>query len=79
MARKIEPAALTNNTHHTPFVSIGKYASYSSTQEPYNPSPLVVSIKTTVKWTNDDFVHHTVTEGQAASKKFLILFYNRQI
>jgi plastocyanin len=29
---------------------------------PYNPSPLTVPKGTAVKWTNNDFTPHTVTE-----------------
>ena len=44
-------------------VSIVKGASNPSATEPYNPSPLTVSIGTTVTWTNNDNTGHTVTEG----------------
>jgi glucose/arabinose dehydrogenase/plastocyanin len=52
-------------TYNTPFVSIVKDASDSSTQKPYDPSLLNVTTGTTVKWTNNDSVPHTVTEGTA--------------
>lgn len=44
-------------------VSIVKGASSPSITEPYNPSPLNVSVGTTVTWTNHDSTGHTVTEG----------------
>jgi plastocyanin len=44
-------------------ISIVKGASNPSTAEPYNPSPLTVSVGTTVIWTNNDSTGHTVTEG----------------
>jgi plastocyanin len=44
-------------------VSIIKGASNPSTTEPYNPSPLTISVGTTVTWTNNDNTGHTVTEG----------------
>jgi plastocyanin len=44
-------------------VSIVKGASNPSATESYNPSPLTVSIGTTVTWTNNDNTGHTVTEG----------------
>jgi plastocyanin len=47
----------------TSSVSIIKGASNPSTTEPYNPSPLTVSVGTTVVWTNNDNTGHTVTEG----------------
>jgi plastocyanin len=47
----------------TSSVLIIKGASNPSTTEPYNPSPLVVSVGTTVVWTNNDNTGHTVTEG----------------
>ena len=52
-----------NSTNHTSFVSIVRYASDSSTQEPYNPSSLNVAPGTTVRWINNDTVPHTVTEA----------------
>jgi glucose/arabinose dehydrogenase/plastocyanin len=60
-------ATMKNGTYNSPFVSIVKYASDSSTLKPYNPSLLNVAVGTTVKWTNDDSVPHTVTEGAAAT------------
>ncbi len=50
-----------------PFVSIVKFASDASTLKPYLPSPLNIAAATTVKWTNNDSVPHTVTEGAAAT------------
>jgi plastocyanin len=47
----------------TTSVSIVKGASNPSTKEPYNPSPLSVTVGTTVTWTNNDNTGHTVTEG----------------
>jgi plastocyanin len=44
-------------------ISIVKGASNPTTAEPYNPSPLTVSLGTTVIWTNNDSTEHTVTEG----------------
>jgi len=44
-------------------VSIVKDASNPSSIEPYNPSPLSVSVGTTVTWVNNDNTGHTVTEG----------------
>jgi plastocyanin len=44
-------------------VSIVKGASSPGITEPYNPSPLNVSVGTTVTWTNHDSTGHTVTEG----------------
>jgi plastocyanin len=43
-------------------ISIVKGAS-NPTTEPYNPSPLTVSVGSTVIWTNNDNTGHTVTEG----------------
>jgi glucose/arabinose dehydrogenase/plastocyanin len=43
-------------------VSIVKFASDSSTAMPYDPSPLTIARGTSVKWTNNDFTPHTVTE-----------------
>ena len=63
----VSTAVNTNNVYNTSSVSIVQHASDSSTQEPYSPSPLSVAMNTTVKWTNDDLVPHTVTEGQAAA------------
>jgi plastocyanin len=47
----------------TSFVSIVKGASESSIKEPYNPSPLGITVGTNVTWTNNDSTAHTVTEG----------------
>ena len=58
----INNATNTKNTNGTSFVSIVRLASDSSTQEPYNPSPLTVARGTTVTWANNDFATHTVTE-----------------
>ena len=44
-------------------ISIVKGASNPSITEPYNPSPVTVSVGTTVVWTNNDSTGHTVTEG----------------
>jgi glucose/arabinose dehydrogenase/plastocyanin len=55
----------TNGANQTSFVSIVRYASDSSTKEPYNPSSLNVAAGTTVRWINNDSVPHTVTEGGA--------------
>jgi plastocyanin len=44
-------------------VSIIKGASNPSITEPFNPSPLTVSLGTAVTWTNNDNTGHTVTEG----------------
>jgi plastocyanin len=44
-------------------VSIVKGASDPSTQKPYNPSPVNVSVGRTVSWKNNDITAHTVTEG----------------
>lgn len=44
-------------------VSIIKGASNPGITEPYSPSPLTVSVGTTVTWTNNDNTGHTVTEG----------------
>jgi glucose/arabinose dehydrogenase/plastocyanin len=52
-----------NSTSRGPFVSIVKYASDSSTQEPYNPSTLSIAVHSSVNWMNNDAVPHTVTEG----------------
>jgi plastocyanin len=57
----LEPIALGQSK--TSSVSIIKGASNPSTTEPYNPSPLTVSVGTTVVWTNNDNTGHTVTEG----------------
>jgi plastocyanin len=57
----LEPIALGQSK--TSSVSIIKGASNPSTTEPYNPSPLTVSVRTTVVWTNNDNTGHTVTEG----------------
>lgn len=48
--------------YNFPSVSIVKFASDTSTSMPYNPSPLTVPKGTAVKWTNNDFTPHTVTE-----------------
>ena len=47
----------------TPSVSIVKGASNPSIKGPYSPSPLSVTVGTTVTWTNNDTTGHTVTEG----------------
>jgi plastocyanin len=44
-------------------VSIIKGASNPGITEPFNPSPLTVSLGTAVTWTNHDSTGHTVTEG----------------
>ncbi len=55
------PSALGQS--RTSSVSIIKGASNPSAAEPYNPSPLTVSVGTTIVWTNNDNTEHTVTEG----------------
>lgn len=62
-----QAAALNNGTYRTPIISIVKYASDSSTQQPYNPSPINVPLGATVKWINNDSLPHTVTEGGVAT------------
>lgn len=57
----LEPIALGQSKISS--ISIAKGASNPSTTEPYNPSPLTVSVGTTVIWTNNDSTGHTVTEG----------------
>jgi len=57
----LEPIALGQSK--TSSVSIVKGASNPSTTGPYSPSPLTVSVGTTVTWTNNDNTGHTVTEG----------------
>ena len=57
----LEPIALGQSK--TSSVSIVKGASNPSITEPYSPSPLTVSVGTTVTWTNNDNTGHTVTEG----------------
>jgi plastocyanin len=47
----------------TPSVSIVKGASNPSAKEPYNPSPLSITVGSTVIWTNNDNTGHTATEG----------------
>jgi plastocyanin len=54
-------------TSHNGFVSIVRYASDSSTQEPYKPSTVEITAHTSVNWINNDSVPHTVTEGVAGS------------
>ena len=44
-------------------VSIVKGASNPGVTQPYNPSPLTVTVGTAVTWTNKDNTGHTVTEG----------------
>jgi plastocyanin len=44
-------------------VSIIKGASNPGITEPFNPSPLTVSVGAAVTWTNHDITGHTVTEG----------------
>jgi plastocyanin len=44
-------------------ISIAKGASNPSTTKPYSPTPLSISVGTTVVWTNNDNTGHTVTEG----------------
>jgi plastocyanin len=39
----------------------------SITGSAYNPSPLTVAVGTTVRWTNSDFVQHTVTSTPAGA------------
>ena len=57
----------SNNVYNASSVSIVKYASDPITQKPYNPPLLNVIAGTTVKWTNNDDVSHTVTEGTTTS------------
>jgi plastocyanin len=57
----LEPIALGQSKISS--ISILKGASNPSTTEPYDPSPLTVSVGTTVIWTNNDGTGHTVTEG----------------
>jgi plastocyanin len=60
-SKNINNTATSNNLYlYT--VSIVKYASYSSTQMPYDPSPLNIARGKPVTWTNNDFTSHTVTE-----------------
>ena len=47
----------------TAFVSVVKGASDPNTKEPYNPSPLGITVGTNVTWKNSDNTAHTVTEG----------------
>jgi glucose/arabinose dehydrogenase/plastocyanin len=54
-----------NNRNNASSVSIVQYASYSSTLEPYDPSTLYIDVGNTVKWMNNDFIPHTVTEGES--------------
>jgi len=56
-----EPLALGQSKISS--ISIVKGASNPATAQPYNPSPLTVSVGTTVLWTNNDSTGHTVTEG----------------
>ena len=56
-------AVPSNAAGQSKTVSIVKGASNPSSTEPYNPSPLTVSVGTTVTWTNNDNTGHTVTEG----------------
>jgi nitrite reductase (NO-forming) len=44
-------------------ISIAKGASNPSITKPYSPTPLSISVGTTVVWTNNDNTGHTVTEG----------------
>ncbi|PWU80176.1 MAG: hypothetical protein DLM72_13625, partial [Candidatus Nitrosopolaris wilkensis] len=53
---------IKSNTYDISSVSIVKYASDTSTATPFKPSPLTVGRGTSVTWTNNDFVTHTVTE-----------------
>jgi plastocyanin len=57
----------SNNVYNASSVSIVEHASDPITQKPYNPPLLNVIAGTTVKWTNNDDVSHTVTEGTATS------------
>jgi len=57
----LEPIALGQSKISS--ISIVKAASNPTTTEPYNPSPLTVSVGSTVVWTNNDNTGHTVTEG----------------
>ena len=59
-----------NNSAHyilgqskTSFVSIVKGASEPTSKEPYNPSPVGITVGTNVTWKNNDNTAHTVTEG----------------
>jgi len=58
---------MNSNISSTSSVSIVKFASDPSTSMPYDPSPLPIARGTAVKWTNNDFTPHTVTE---VSNKF---------
>jgi plastocyanin len=60
----------SNNSAHyasgqskTSSVSVVKGASDPSNKEPYNPSPLGITVGTNVTWKNNDNTAHTVTEG----------------
>jgi len=53
----------SNAVGQSKIVSIVKGASNPSSTEPYNPSPLSVSVGTTVTWINNDNTGHTVTQG----------------
>ena len=53
---------INSNISSISSVSIVKFASDSSTAMPYDPSPLPIARGTAVKWTNNDFTPHTVTE-----------------
>ena len=69
---KVANTQSANGTYHTSTVSIVRYASDSSTPEPYSPSSLTITGGTKVSWINNDSVPHTVTEevpgGSSASK-----------
>lgn len=53
---------IKNNKYDISSVSIVKYAFDTSSTMPFDPSPLAVARGVTVKWTNNDFTTHTVTE-----------------
>jgi len=66
--------ATTNATAETQTVSSGTQSSTNSTEVmienfAYNPADITVPVGTTVTWTNEDDVGHTVTEGDPNSPK----------
>jgi nitrite reductase (NO-forming) len=66
--------ATTNATAETQTVGSGTQSSTNSTEVlienfAYNPADITVPVGTTVTWTNEDDVGHTVTEGNPNSPK----------
>jgi plastocyanin len=59
----INSAHYASGQSKTSSVSVVKGASDPSNKEPYNPSPLGITVGTNVTWKNNDNTAHTVTEG----------------